>query len=383
MSLGYAGAEGEAGGSHFLRLVARAKLTLSLRVLGRRPDGYHDLEALVVSLQDPHDVVSVCLHPTAGVLMWPMSGRASAGVPPGADNLAAVAGRTILQAADDEAPFAAAGLEIALHKEIPAGAGLGGGSADAAATLVAGDRLLDLSLGLAALTDLAAGLGSDVAFCLLGGTAWMRGRGEVIEPLAPLDALPLVVAVPPFGLSTPAVYAAWDDLGGPRSRTRRSRSSGPGRSSPRRAGQRPGAGRRGGRAPAAAVPGGTRGPGSRAGAAGRKRLRPGGPRRRCRPRQSSGHRPESPSRRSGLGHPPRRTGRRLLSHSSRGHPVPRVGRYFPAARRCQRVRLRSFLCFFFRIRLRRFLMSEPMAGAHYPPTLVAVIPLASRCQVSS
>jgi 4-diphosphocytidyl-2-C-methyl-D-erythritol kinase len=217
MSLGYAGAEGEAGGSHFLRLVARAKLTLSLRVLGCRPDGYHDLEALVVSLQDPHDVVSVCLHPTAGVLMWPMSGRASAGVPPGADNLAAVAGRTILQAADDEAPFAAAGLEIALHKEIPAGAGLGGGSADAAATLVAGDRLLDLSLGLAALTDLAAGLGSDVAFCLLGGTGWMRGRGEVIEPLEPLEALPLVVAVPPFGLSTPAVYAAWDDLGGPRS----------------------------------------------------------------------------------------------------------------------------------------------------------------------
>jgi 4-diphosphocytidyl-2-C-methyl-D-erythritol kinase len=216
MSLGYLG-EGGDSGTRSLRVLARAKLTLSLRVLGRRPDGYHDLEALVVSLEDPHDVLGVCLRPTAGVFLWPISGRAAAGVPAGADNLAAVAGRAILQASDDADPFAAAGLEIHLHKEIPTGAGLGGGSADAAATLVAGDHLLDLALEPAALTDLAAGLGSDVAFCLVGGTAWMRGRGEVIEPLAPLGQLPLVVAVPPFAVSTPAVYAAWDDLGGPRS----------------------------------------------------------------------------------------------------------------------------------------------------------------------
>ena len=216
MSLGYVG-EGGDSGTRSLRVLARAKLTLSLRVLGRRPDGYHDLEALVISLEDPHDVLSVCLRPTAGVFLWPISGTAAAGVPAGADNLAAVAGRGILQASDDADPFAAAGLEITLHKEIPAGAGLGGGSADAAATLVAGDRLLDLHLDPAALTDLAAGLGSDVAFCLAGGTAWMRGRGEVIEPLASAGSLPLVVAAPPFTLSTPAVYAAWDDLGGPRS----------------------------------------------------------------------------------------------------------------------------------------------------------------------
>ncbi|HEY3240535.1 MAG TPA: 4-(cytidine 5'-diphospho)-2-C-methyl-D-erythritol kinase [Acidimicrobiia bacterium] len=216
MSLGYFG-EGGDSGSRSLRVLARAKLTLSLRVLGRRPDGYHDLEALVVSVEEPHDVLSVCLRPTAGVFLWPMSGRAAGGVPAGADNLAAVAGRRILQASDDAEPFAAAGLEILLHKEIPAGAGLGGGSADAAATLVAGDRLLDLALDPAALTDLAAELGSDVAFCLAGGIAWMRGRGEVIEPLAPVGQLPLVVAAPSFALATPAVYAAWDDLGGPRS----------------------------------------------------------------------------------------------------------------------------------------------------------------------
>jgi 4-diphosphocytidyl-2-C-methyl-D-erythritol kinase len=215
MSLGYIGAGGD-GGPRSVRLLARAKLTLSLRVLGRRPDGYHDLEALVVSLADPHDVLTFCLRPTAGVFLT-VSGRAAAGVPAGQDNLAAVAGRRILQASDDTDPFAAAGLEIALHKEVPAGAGLGGGSADAAATLVAGDRLLDLSLHAAALGALAAGLGSDVAVCLVGGTAWMRGRGDVIEPLAPVGSLPLLVAAPPFALSTPAVYAAWDDLGGPRS----------------------------------------------------------------------------------------------------------------------------------------------------------------------
>ncbi|MDQ3944701.1 MAG: hypothetical protein M3357_06040 [Actinomycetota bacterium] len=128
-----------------------------------------------------------------------------------------MAGHRVLQASDDAGPFAAAGLEIALHKDIPAGAGLGGGSADAAATLVAGDRLLDLSLDPAALTGVAAGLGSDVAFCLAGGTARMRGRGERIEPLAPVGPLPLLLAAPPFAVSTPAVYAAWDDLGGPRS----------------------------------------------------------------------------------------------------------------------------------------------------------------------
>ncbi|HLF41584.1 MAG TPA: 4-(cytidine 5'-diphospho)-2-C-methyl-D-erythritol kinase, partial [Acidimicrobiia bacterium] len=70
-----------------------------------------------------------------------------------------------------------------------------------------------------ALADLGARLGSDVPFCVTGGAAWMRGRGEIVEPLPALPAasLPLVIAIPPFGLSTPAVYAAWDRLGGPRS----------------------------------------------------------------------------------------------------------------------------------------------------------------------
>ncbi len=206
-------------GANCLRALARAKLTLSLRVTGRRADGYHDLEALVISLADPHDVLTVHLHPTPEVLVS-TSGPAARGIPAGRnnfDNLAARAALALMRAVDDSGPFAAAGLEINLHKEIPAGAGLGGGSADAAAVLRAGDRLLDLGLDSAALQGLAAGLGSDVPFCVGGGTAWMRGRGEVINPLPALGSLTLVVVAPGFAVSTAAVYAAWDDLGGPRS----------------------------------------------------------------------------------------------------------------------------------------------------------------------
>ncbi len=217
MSVGYDGTPIEGAGC--LRALARAKLTLSLQVTGRRDDGYHDLEALVVSLEDPHDVLTMHVLPTVGVLLT-TTGPAAPGVPAGRnnyDNLAAAAALALLQTIDDAGPFAAAGFEINLHKEIPAGAGLGGGSADAAAVLRAGDRLLDLGVDPAVIVGLAAGIGSDVAFCVVGGTAWMRGRGELIEPL-PAVRLPwLVVAAPPLAVSTAAVYAAWDDLGGPHS----------------------------------------------------------------------------------------------------------------------------------------------------------------------
>lgn len=219
--------------SRDVRVIARAKLTLSLRVLGLRPDGYHGLEALVVSIRDPHDVVGMRIQAPFGVRVR-LSGRAVAGVPVDETNLAARAARLLLEVAaegEDPGPWAASGLDISLHKTIPAGAGLGGGSADAAGALVGGARLLGLPLDADGLAALGARLGSDVPFCVAGGGAWMRGRGEVVEPLPALPALArsadgaepvdgglaLVVAVPPFGLSTPAVYRAWDELGGPSS----------------------------------------------------------------------------------------------------------------------------------------------------------------------
>jgi 4-diphosphocytidyl-2C-methyl-D-erythritol kinase len=179
--------------SRDVRVVARAKLTLSLRVLGRRPDGFHDLEALVVSLRDPHDVVGLRIQPPFGVRVR-LSGRAVIGVPLDDTNLAARAAHLLLERAaegEDSGPWAASGLDISLHKSIPAGAGLGGGSADAAGTLVGGARLLGLSLDTAALAALGASLGSDVPFCVAGGAAWMRGRGEILEPVPlPVGATP-------------------------------------------------------------------------------------------------------------------------------------------------------------------------------------------------
>jgi 4-diphosphocytidyl-2C-methyl-D-erythritol kinase len=179
--------------SRDVRVVARSKLTLSLRVLGCRPDGFHDLEALVVSLRDPHDVVGLRIQPPFGVRVR-LSGRAVIGVPLDDSNLAARAAHLLLELAaerEDAGPWAASGLDISLHKSIPAGAGLGGGSADAAGALVGGARLLGLSLDTAALAALGASLGSDVPFCVGGGAAWMRGRGEILEPVAlPVGAAP-------------------------------------------------------------------------------------------------------------------------------------------------------------------------------------------------
>jgi 4-diphosphocytidyl-2C-methyl-D-erythritol kinase len=254
--------------SRDVRVVARSKLTLSLRVVGRRSDGFHELEALVVSLRDPHDVIGMRIQAPFGVRVR-LSGRAVVGVPVDETNLAARAARLLLEVAaegDDPGPWAASGLDISLHKTIPAGAGLGGGSADAAGTLVGGARLLGLELGTARLAALGAVLGSDVPFCVAGGAAWMRGRGEILEPLtlpawatpqaapglsqlSPSPAGPglgpfgtvaapappgpssgtswppaseaagvaVVVVVPQFQLSTAAVYRAWDELKGPSS----------------------------------------------------------------------------------------------------------------------------------------------------------------------
>lgn len=194
-----------------VRLRAHAKLTLSLRVLARRDDGFHDLEALSVSLADPADIVEVALRGD-GRFTLQIAG-VTEDVPTGTDNLAVEAVRSLARRVE---PGAGAGVR--LKKVIPAGAGLGGGSADAAAGLVAMTHLLPTETEGVDLGVLAAGLGSDVPFCLRGGIAWMRGRGEIVEPVdGDLPAIGVLVAVPPLRLSTPAVYERWDEMGGPES----------------------------------------------------------------------------------------------------------------------------------------------------------------------
>lgn len=170
------------------RVEALAKLTLSLRVTGVRPDGHHLLDAEMVTI-DLTDTLT--FREGDGI---DVGGPAATDVPVGDDNLVrralAAVGRT---------------ARVGLEKRIPAGGGLGGGSADAAAVLRwAGSR--DLAL--------AASLGADVPFCLVGGRARVTGVGEVVEPLPPLEAT-FTLLTPPLAVSTPAVYRAWDDLGGP------------------------------------------------------------------------------------------------------------------------------------------------------------------------
>jgi 4-diphosphocytidyl-2-C-methyl-D-erythritol kinase len=195
-----------------VRATAYPKLTLSLRVLGRRDDGFHDLEALVVSLGQPHDVIEAYAVPAPGGIQIEIAdGGGVTDVPTDHRNLAFVAAEKLLVRAGRSGH----GVRIVLRKQIPAGAGLGGGSADAAAALLAVRRLLDVDVDDATVFALAAEVGSDVSFCVRGGAAWMRGRGEVIEPVELANGLAFIVALPPFGLSTPDVYRAWDELGGP------------------------------------------------------------------------------------------------------------------------------------------------------------------------
>lgn len=186
-----------------MRCIAPSKLTRTLRIVGRRDDGFHliDSEMMTVSLADDLVIDPIGDH---GGESDGDSGGSRLEIVPAATGLAvtADADNSVIRA------LALAGrrADVRLVKRIPAGAGLGGGSADAAAIL-----------RWAGFTDVMAAstLGADVAFCLYGGRARVTGIGEIIEPLDDV-ALSFTLLVPPLGCSTPEVYAAWDAMGGPR-----------------------------------------------------------------------------------------------------------------------------------------------------------------------
>lgn len=176
---------------------AHAKVTMSLRVLGRRDDGYHDLDALTVLVREPYDTVRV--DDSSGELRLSVTGPFAEGVPTDDTNLVVRALRLVGR-----------DVAVTLHKGIPHGGGLGGGSSDAAAVLRMFARTREQP------RELAAQLGSDVPFCVGGRPARMRGRGEVLVPVS-VPVLHVVIATPRLRCATPAVYRAWDELGGPRS----------------------------------------------------------------------------------------------------------------------------------------------------------------------
>ena len=190
-----------------VRAVAPAKINLSLRVRALRPDGYHEITTVfhAVSLADE---VTVTAAPAGAGRSVTTTGERAGSVPRGDDNIAAQAAVALAHYAGLADPD----VTIEISKSIPVAAGMAGGSADAAATLVALKRLWSLDLTDADLAGIAAQLGSDVPFSLMGGTARGIGRGEVLTPVLTDGDLHWVVAMSDTELSTPAVYAEWDRL---------------------------------------------------------------------------------------------------------------------------------------------------------------------------
>ncbi len=180
---------------------AYAKLNLSLDVLGRREDGYHDLAMLM-------QTVSLCDRVS---LRFREDGKVFASsnlrfIPGDERNLAVRAALRYLEAVGESGQ----GLQIDLKKEIPVGAGMGGGSADAAAVLRALNRLYGQRLQRRELETLAQQVGSDVAFCVAGGTALAEGRGERLTDLPAMPDCRFVICKPSFSISTPELYRKLD-----------------------------------------------------------------------------------------------------------------------------------------------------------------------------
>lgn len=184
---------------------AFAKLNLSLDVLARRPDGYHDLRSVMQSV-DLCDEVDITITDTPKIRV--RTDRPD--LPTDCENLAGKAAKLFLERTGLSCEL---GAEIYIKKRIPDRAGLAGGSSDAAAVLRAMDALLKTNLTDRELYDMCLALGSDVPFCLYGGTALAEGRGEVLTDLPPIPDCGILIVKPDFSVSTPVLFAELDKRG--------------------------------------------------------------------------------------------------------------------------------------------------------------------------
>lgn len=184
-----------------MHIKAYAKLNLTLDILGRRDDGYHDLRMVMQSVGLADEIV---LEPadagspgrmTTDLSYLPADGR----------NLAQLAAAAFRTATGKGGP-----VDISIRKHIPVCAGMGGGSSDAAAVLHAMNELTGAGLSPAELAKIGEAVGSDVPYCVLGGTALAEGRGEILTPLPPLPECFVTICKPYFPISTPKLFAQAD-----------------------------------------------------------------------------------------------------------------------------------------------------------------------------
>jgi 4-diphosphocytidyl-2-C-methyl-D-erythritol kinase len=195
-------------GSAPMKWLAPAKINLSLRVLGRRDDGFHEIETCMAPLTLADEIeVELTTLPAASNAEPGRVGLTCSdpSLPAGRENLAFRAAELFLER---HGP-AGYGVRLALEKRIPHGAGLGGGSSDAGTVLLALNELFGAGLSLDQLAALAAELGSDVPFFVYRSAAVCRGRGERVQPVSLARSLPLLLLKPPFPVPTPWAYGRW------------------------------------------------------------------------------------------------------------------------------------------------------------------------------
>ncbi len=190
---------------HTFEINAYAKINLGLDVIGRLPDGYHQVKMIMQSV-DLHDTLTFCRTQEAGDITLTTD---SPGLSVGRDNLICKAAAAMLQAFGIEE-----GVRIHLHKAIPIAADMAGGSTDAAAALKGINELFHIHAPLSRLMELGVSIGADVPYCLLGGTALAEGIGEVLTPLPPLADCTLLLAKPDISVSTKYVYEHLDGISG-------------------------------------------------------------------------------------------------------------------------------------------------------------------------
>lgn len=186
---------------------AFAKLNLTLDVLGKREDGYHDIKSIMqtISIRDDVEIDVGTGEP------WTLE-CSQEGIPTDERNLAWKAAKVYCDSLKKDPN----GLTIRITKRIPSGAGMGGGSADAAAVLRALNRHYGSPLSILALAELGAQVGSDVPFCVLCGTAMCEGRGELLRKLPDMPDCVFVVCKPDFSVSTPELYKKIDQVAIPK-----------------------------------------------------------------------------------------------------------------------------------------------------------------------